>query len=275
MVRRRKHNVAASKRERELARAKHQRQQARRAEARRRARRRAQIGAAAVAVLVVIGGVFALSRTLAGDETSSTSEPRASASATPRPSAPSGDCTYNKLPAGSGQETKPVEPPPKKADTKGSYTAKIVTNKGEIAVRLFADKAPCTVNSFRHLAGRGFFDGTRCHRMLVGAEGVLQCGDPSGTGSGGPGYAFADENLAGASYPRGTVAMANSGEGTNGSQFFLVFQASAFPPKYTPFGQITSGLEILDTAAKGGVGGARNDVPKTKVVIEDVVVSKG
>jgi peptidyl-prolyl cis-trans isomerase B (cyclophilin B) len=264
--------VAGSRRERELARAKYERQQARRAAAVARVRRRAQIGAAVVAVLVVFGGVFALSRTVDRDDATSAAE----TVETPSPTAaakPTGDCTYTKLPGGNS-EARFVGLPPGKADTTGSYTAKISTNQGEIAMEMFADKAPCAVNSFGFLAGKGFFDGTRCHRMLVGAEGILQCGDPSGTGRGGPGYSFADENLDGATYPRGTVAMANSGKDTNGSQFFLVFQASAFPPNYTPFGRITSGLDILDRVAKGGTQGEQRDEPKTNVVVDDVIVSK-
>jgi len=263
--------VAGSKRERELARAKYERQQARRAAALAKARRRAQIGAAVVAVLVVFGGVFALSRTIDRVDTSDAAQSEPSPSPTPSAAKPTGDCSYVKAPE-VGPESKFVGLPRAKADTSGSYTAKVTTNQGVLGIEMFADKAPCTVNSFGFLAGKGFYDGTQCHRMLAGAEGILQCGDPSATGRGGPGYSFADENLTGATYPRGTIAMANSGKDTNGSQFFLVFRASAFPPNYTPFGRITSGLDILDKVAKGGTQG---EAPKTKVVIEDVVVSKG
>jgi peptidyl-prolyl cis-trans isomerase B (cyclophilin B) len=264
--------VAGARRERELARAKHERQQARRAEAARRARRRAQIAAAAFAVVVVIGGVFTLAQLL-GDGASSTPAASPAAQASPTQANPTGECTYTRLEQGSGQQEKFVGLPPSKQDTGVSYTAKVVTNRGTIELKLLTDKAPCAVNSFRFLAGKGFYDNTRCHRMLVESEGILQCGDPTGTGKGGPGYSFADENLAAATYPRGTLAMANSGQNTNGSQFFLVFRASSFPPNYTPFGQITKGLDILDKVAKGGVKQTENTPPKLEVVIRDVVVT--
>jgi peptidyl-prolyl cis-trans isomerase B (cyclophilin B) len=262
----------SAKRERELARAKHERQRARRAAAARRARRRAQIAAAAFAVVVVMGGVFALARILdLGGQTTAASSSNTTAS--PAAAKPSGECTYTRVPKGSGQQERFVGLPGTKQDTRVSYTAKVLTNRGNLELKLFTDKAPCAVNSFRFLAGKGFYDNTRCHRMLAGAEGVLQCGDPTGTGRGGPGYSFADENLAGATYPRGTLAMANSGPDTNGSQFFLVFRASSFPPAYTPFGRITKGLDILDKVAKGGVKTTQNTPPKLEVVIEDVVVT--
>ena len=104
----------------------------------------------------------------------------------------------------------------------------------------------------------------------------LQCGDPSGTGGGGPGYQFADENLKGATYPRGTVAMANAGPGTNGSQFFLVYADSTLPPNYTPFGTITEGLDLLDTVAKAGSNdsnGAGDGKPKLSVEIKTLRVT--
>jgi peptidyl-prolyl cis-trans isomerase B (cyclophilin B) len=267
--------AAGAKRQRELARAKHERQQARRAGAARRARQRAQIAAAAVAVVAVIGGIFALSRILDGGSTTpAASETNAASTTSPSAAAePSGSCAYSRLGTDSGQQEKFVGLPGSKQDTAASYTAKVVTNRGTIELKLLTDKAPCAANSFRFLAGKGFYDGTTCHRMLVDTEGILQCGDPTGTGKGGPGYSFADENLAGAAYPRGTVAMANSGPNTNGSQFFLVFRASSFPPSYTPFGQITKGLDILDKVAKGGVKTIENTPPKLDVVIEDVVVT--
>jgi len=265
--------VAGAKRERELARAKHERQQARRTAAARRSRQRAQIAAAALAVVAVMGGIFALTQIL-DDGTQPAAAPTPQASASAPAAKPSGDCTYTKVPEASGQQAKFVGMPGAKGDTEGVYTAKVVTNRGALELKLPADKAPCTVNSFRFLAGKGFYDNTRCHRMLVGTEGILQCGDPTGTGRGGPGYSFADENLSGATYPRGTLAMANSGQNTNGSQFFLVFRASSFPPSYTPFGQITKGLDILDTVAKGGVQKTQNTPPKLEVVIEDIVVTE-
>jgi peptidyl-prolyl cis-trans isomerase B (cyclophilin B) len=106
---------------------------------------------------------------------------------------------------------------------------------------------------------------------------VLQCGDPTGTGSGGPGYKFADENLAGATYPEGTVAMANSGANTNGSQFFLVYKNSTLGPSYTPFGKVVSGLDIIQNVAKKGSdnsNGTGDGHPKESVIIESVTIKK-
>ena len=132
-------------------------------------------------------------------------------------------------------------------------------------IKLANSKATCTVNSFVHLAETSFWDNTQCHRVSD-SDGLymLQCGDPTAKasetlscssatlGTGGPGYEFNDENLTGATYPAGTVAMANSGANTNGSQFFLVFKNTSLAASYTPFGTITSGLDILQNVAKAG-----------------------
>jgi peptidyl-prolyl cis-trans isomerase B (cyclophilin B) len=164
-------------------------------------------------------------------------------------------------------------PPPFPASPAPSR-AVIETSLGSVTVSLDAAKAPCTVHSFAFLARNGFFEGTRCHRLLdVPKAGVLQCGDPTGLGSGGPGYEFGDENLTGATYPRGRLAMANHGADTNGSQFFLTFRDSAFAPDYTPFGSITAGLGVLDAAAKKGTYGEAKDQPKAIVAIRKVTVS--
>ena len=124
------------------------------------------------------------------------------------------------------------------------------------------------MNSFKHLAEAKYFDGTSCHRLTTDNIFVLQCGDPTGTGSGGPGYQFGDENLPteGAdNYPAGTVAMANAGPGTNGSQFFLVYKDTQLPPSYTIFGTITKGLDVVQKVADAGrtTNGAGDGKPKT------------
>jgi len=152
----------------------------------------------------------------------------------------------------------------------------LATNCGEIVVRLDAAEAPVTVNSFSFLAGKDYFDHTKCHRLTTEGIFVLQCGDPTGTGSGGPGYEFADENLTGATYPAGTVAMANAGPGTNGSQFFLVYKDSQLPPSYTPFGTVTKGMDTLLTiAAAGTEEGTPDGAPAAGVVLDAVTVTKG
>ncbi|MGQ0842696.1 MAG: peptidylprolyl isomerase [Sporichthyaceae bacterium] len=171
--------------------------------------------------------------------------------------------------------------PPREAK-RAPYFATVVTNRGTIQIALNGRAAPCTVNSFLSLAVQRYYDGTPCHRLLNSSNGnrtaaVLQCGDPTGTGTGQPGYRFDDENLKGATYPKGTVAMANAGPGTNGSQFFMVFKDSDFPPTYTPFGTVTAGVEVLEKIAANGqfIGPTGSpDAPLLPVEIESVTVSK-
>ena len=165
--------------------------------------------------------------------------------------------------------------PPAKPDRKATYQATIKTNRGDIVINLLNSKAPCTVNSFVYLAGKNYFSNSTCHRLVTTGIFVLQCGDPTGTGQGGPGYRFADENLAGATYPAATVAMANIGPGTNGSQFFLVYKNTTLQPNYTPFGTIAAGLDVIRKVAAAGTDSKTGDGhPKDKVVIEDVTIKK-
>jgi len=169
-----------------------------------------------------------------------------------------------------------VGKPPTRASQLGTSTATLTTNQGVIVIKLDAAKAPCTVNSFGYLASRKYFDATPCHRLTTAGIFVLQCGDPTGTGSGGPGYQFADENLKGAVYPAGTVAMANAGPGTNGSQFFLVYANTTLAPSYTPFGTITSGLGVIQKIAAGGSdnsNGQGDGKPNMPVQITNVTVA--
>ena len=144
-----------------------------------------------------------------------------------------------------------------------------------MTIKLDRATAPCTVGSFVHLAEAGYFDNTPCHRMTGSSTlSVLQCGDPSGTGSGGPGYTYADETTPDMTYPAGTVAMANAGPDTNGSQFFLVYEDSTLPPDYTVFGTITSGLDVIQgIAAKGITGSGNATKPVEPVTISTVTVS--
>jgi peptidyl-prolyl cis-trans isomerase B (cyclophilin B) len=132
------------------------------------------------------------------------------------------------------------------------YDVKFFTTQGVITVKMLTDKAPCTTFSFRFLASHNFYGLTHCHRLATQGIFVLQCGDPTGTGSGGPGYAFNDENLAGATYPAGTLAMANAGPNTNGSQFFFTWKDTALAPNYTPFGRVIGGLDVLQKIAAAG-----------------------
>lgn len=166
-----------------------------------------------------------------------------------------GDCAY---PAG-GEPAKEVEPPPTTdVEKTGEVVFTIATNEGDVSVTMDREKAPCTVNSFESLASQGYFDDTSCHRLVDSGIFVLQCGDPTGTGSGGPGYTFADEVAPDATYGPGTVAMANAGPDTNGSQFFLVYEESPLGPDYTVFGQMdeTSIGVVARIATEGQDGSA-------------------
>ncbi|MEU8897528.1 peptidylprolyl isomerase [Nocardia sp. NPDC048505] len=171
-----------------------------------------------------------------------------------------------------GNQQWPAEPG-MAIDPGASYTATLNTSCGALTIALDAAKAPRTVNSFVFLSNEKYFDHTRCHRLTTQGIFVLQCGDPTGTGTGGPGYKIPDENLAGATYPAGTVAMANAGPNTNGSQFFLVTQDSQLPPNYTPFGKITGGMDKLTAIAQGGTkDGASDGAPAADIVIDSVAV---
>jgi peptidyl-prolyl cis-trans isomerase B (cyclophilin B) len=276
--------VAGKKqRQRKLAAERHQRRLARRAQ---RDRRATRVTVAITAVIVVaglsVGGVL-----LAGKSSGTTTTPKAtpSATASPTPSPtpsptvaePATHCVYT----AAGTAVRKVSLPPATPNYKATYTATISTNRGPIVIDLLNSKATCTVNSFVHLAEAAFYNNSPCFRLST-SDGVyiLQCGDPTGKGSGGPGYGFANENLTGATYPAGTLAMANvSGvANSNGSQFFLVYKNSSLPPDYTPFGKIVSGLNILQTVAKGGYGkplsSGGGGAPKEKVEIESVTIKQ-
>lgn len=244
-----------SERQRQLAREAYERRQVRQAQ---RARRTRRTWASAIAVVLVLGAATGVAV--------------AAGAFTPPKTFP---CTYT----ASGTASRKVSLPPKQADISATYTADIKTNRGTIAINLLNSKAACTVNSFVSLADQGFFNNTPCPRLDTTGIYILQCGDPTGTGSGGPGYEFASENLKGAKYLAGTLAMANSGTAdSNGSQFFLVYKNTPkLPASYTPFGTVTSGLNVLTAiAAKGDdnsnpAGGGK---PKEKVQIERVTISK-
>lgn len=199
------------------------------------------------------------------------------------------NCEY---PASAQPASKPVKPPRsgKVPLAPAEVSVSMMTDQGPIGLMLDNAKSPCTVNSFVSLAAKDFFNDTGCHRLTTSPMlSVLQCGDPTGNGSGGPGYEFANEYptdqyppgdpaLQGpVRYPRGALAMANAGPGTNGSQFFLVYQDSQLPPKYTVFGKIQDdGLATLDKIAAGGVApggnGPDDGPPVTKVTIKSVLV---
>jgi peptidyl-prolyl cis-trans isomerase B (cyclophilin B) len=168
-----------------------------------------------------------------------------------------------------------VTPPVKILPVKmGTFT--LVTNCGNIVIATNGIKAQVTLRALTALAKAGYFDASLCHRLTTSGLYVFQCGDPTATGRGGPGFTFRDENLPKArsnNYPAGTVAMANSGANTNGSQFFLVYANTTLPPSYTIWGKITSGLNILKGIAAAGVkGGITDGMPAKKIAIEKVIV---
>ncbi|NUS40216.1 MAG: peptidylprolyl isomerase [Terrabacter sp.] len=190
---------------------------------------------------------------------------------------PSGKTTTCDYPEDGREPARDVERPDTEAPAEGTIAATITTNFGDIGLTLDAATTPCTVNSFVSLAEQGFYDDTPCPR--IGDQdgfGILQCGDPTGTGSGGAGYSFPDELSGDETYPAGTLAMANAGPDTNGSQFFLVFRDSQFPPNYTVFGTIDeAGLKTIDAIAAEGNDGAHpagGGAPNKDVTIEKVTV---
>jgi peptidyl-prolyl cis-trans isomerase B (cyclophilin B) len=281
--------VASSKdRERKLARAKIERQQARRAEQARRKRviqARVAAGVSLLFIFVIVSwsfdwyGVFKTTKKVDAS-----------------------GCVWHTKGVANSSTVATGTPPLLKTKTTGSRDMTIKLNSGEVDAQLDATNAPCATESFTYLAGRGFFNNTQCHRLTTAGSGiyVLQCGDPSGTGSGGASYQFDDENLPtdftpapapsaspGASaspsgqviYPAGTIAMANSGPDTNGSQFFIVYKDTPFSPDYAVVGKVTKGLDVIQKIAKDGVqpssdGTAQVDgKPKDTVTIQALTVA--
>ncbi len=194
------------------------------------------------------------------------------------------NCQY---PATATPADKPVKPPVpgRTPTTPATADATIVTNAGPIVVHLDTAKAPCTVNSFESLIRQNYFDNTPCHRLTdEPSMSVLQCGDPTGQGRGGPGYRFANEYPTNqfrpfdpqlrqaVKYPRGTLAMANAGPDTNGSQFFIVYKDSMLPPTYTVFGQVDkTGFAIVDDLAAPGIAdGSHDGKPARPVTIKSI-----
>jgi cyclophilin family peptidyl-prolyl cis-trans isomerase len=167
-------------------------------------------------------------------------------------------------------------PPLMTIDPQKSYTATLNTSQGNITIKLFASDAPKTVNNFVFLARQGFYDDVIFHRVIKGF--MVQTGDPTGTGSGGPGYQFDDEPV-NRSYTRGTVAMANSGPNTNGSQFFIVQGTEVdLPPNYTIFGEVTRGMEAVDAIANAPVQASpfgELSSPISPISIETVEIIEG
>ncbi|MEU9519104.1 peptidylprolyl isomerase [Streptomyces sp. NPDC048224] len=276
--------VTQEQRRRQLAREKFLRQQQRRTSARRKARMR-NAAIASVLGVILIGSValYTTGVVLGDDDDSKTN---AGAEATPSASAPSKAPDPCEKPADGKVKTQTwKKEPAMTVDESAKYTMKLATTCGDIDIALKAKAAPHTVNSFDFLAGKGYFDHTKCHRLTTEGIYVLQCGDPTAQGNGGPGYNIPDENLKDKSlkdnvYPAGTVAMANTGQpGSGGSQFFLVYQDSQLPPSYTPFGTVSEGgMSVLKKIASAGAQAADpttgNTAPNATVVIDKATVTK-
>jgi peptidyl-prolyl cis-trans isomerase B (cyclophilin B) len=280
--------VGKQDRQRKLARERYERQLRRRAQRTRRVRQWTTISAAgAVVIVLAVVGYFVFAPT--GGTPAAAPPHSATPSATPgnvaaptkvQPAAAVSHCSYVSAPPAARK----VGTPPATPDVTAKYEATIRTNRGNIVIKLEHGKAACTVNSFVYLASKNYFSNTKCHRLTTSGIYVLQCGDPTGTGSGGPGYRFANEvagdaATASADFPAGTVAMAHSSQASsNGSQFFLVYANTALPRDYTPFGTMTSGLQVVRSVAKAGVASGANGPgdgpPKESVIIESVSIKR-
>jgi peptidyl-prolyl cis-trans isomerase B (cyclophilin B) len=259
-----------------------------------------------VAVAAIVAAVIAVvntkhdnkSNTAATSSSAASSAPDTSTPAGPTPSTPplpqfkpsasvGANCQYPASPDAAAKQVKPPRTGKIPTD-QAQVSASMVTNQGNIGLLLANNESPCTVNSFASLIGQKYFNDTKCHRLTTSPTlSVLQCGDPKGDGTGGPGYGFGNEYPTDqyapndpklqepVVYPRGTLAMANSGQpNSNGSQFFMVYKDSQLPPQYTVFGKIQDdGLLTLDKIAKAGVAGGGDDgPPATEVTIKSLLL---
>jgi peptidyl-prolyl cis-trans isomerase B (cyclophilin B) len=262
-------------RDRERAKRRHLRRQAALQARAQRARRNQQVVGAVLAVLVVVGGVFALSQALDGPSTSATPAAGGTASSSASPSTPATPSS----PAPTKSAKQYAKAPAKTLAQGRTWDATVRTNRGALTLELFGDKAPQTVSSFIFLSRDKYYDGTPCHRITLSAPlQVLQCGDPTGNGNGGPGYQYGIENAPGnGKYPAGTLAMARTSDpNSNGSQFFLTYGNSTLPTEgggYSIFGKVTKGLDVLQAIAKQGTAdGSPDGAPKNPVTITSITV---
>jgi peptidyl-prolyl cis-trans isomerase B (cyclophilin B) len=286
--------VASTKdRQRALERARYERVQAKVQAKRREAKRKQRLAiVSSIAAIAVIGGIVGIVLATTG----SSNNTKAAAASTPSSAAASPTATSSaasnpmEYEASGTSAVKGITVPTYNASSaEQTYTVTLTTNRGDIVFTADGKAAPYTVYSFVYLADKGYFNNTKCHR-LVWSSGLfmLQCGDPTGTGEGGPGYTIPDENLASlgaanssgtVTYKAGTIAMANTGQPhTGGSQFFLVGENSTLAPTYTPFGTITKGLNILQSIGNAGAAAADSSgttAPKEATTIEKVTIAQG
>jgi peptidyl-prolyl cis-trans isomerase B (cyclophilin B) len=257
--------VGTEKRARQKANRAQRQQEMVKAESRRRGMRIAGI---VIGLVVLVFGLVWIATKVTGNNDSTSSGTTVAGTTVAGGSAVTPTCP----PAG-GVDT-PVRtfsaPPPTCIDPSAKYQAVVTTNKGVYTIDLDATAAPIAVNNFVFLAENGYYDDTPCHRIIPGF--VVQCGDPTGSGTGGPGYQFKDELPAKGAYKLGSVAMANSGPDTNGSQFFVITgdQGVALPPSYTLFGQVTDGFD--STVAKMAAAGTSGGTPSEPIKIQSVKI---
>jgi peptidyl-prolyl cis-trans isomerase B (cyclophilin B) len=268
-------------RQRAAARARLEKEMAERAAAAKKRRQRQAVIGSAVAVLVIAGAAVWVTTALRHDDKSTASAQPAGTVA----------CTWTPQDASSGAKVVDVGTPAPNASNTGTQTLTIDTNLGPITATVDKAKAPCTAAAFTYLAGKKFWDGTKCHRLTTQGIKVLQCGDPSAKGkgyrptdgTGGPSFRYAEENLPAGkdpTYPAGTIAMAKTSEpGSTGSQFFIVYEdipAAALPAQYTVLGTLTKGLDIVKTVAKAGTDNANGQGdghPKKEVDIKTLTMA--
>ena len=264
--------MPTSKQRRDAERRRLRRQAQRRREQYQR-RRRINLIVSIVGTVLIIGFVITLIVVTNGSSSSTAAKKSATKSATATTSASanatSATCSYPK----SGTAARTVSAPSTTASKVGTVTVHLTTSQGPMTFTLNRASAPCTVNSFVSLAKQKYFDATTCHRLVTKTIYVLQCGDPTATGSGGPGYKFNDELTGKEKYTRGVLAMANSGANTNGSQFFIVDKNSTLAASYTVFGTVTAGLGVVDKVSKAGTtNGSTDGTPKLTERLTKVTV---
>jgi peptidyl-prolyl cis-trans isomerase B (cyclophilin B) len=276
--------VSTNQQRRQAAQRHLQRQLERRSELVRRRRRNLALIGTAVAVALVVGAAILFTGVFRGKDDNTSADPTAGDSTTAAATTnPDGTvaCTYSPDDSGNTNLKDVGTPPtPEATPTQGTSTLLMKTGQGDLTLTLDRASAPCAAASFAFLAEKKFFDGSPCHREVNQPTfGVLQCGDPTGTGQGGPTYKFAQEVSAKTTYPRGTIAMANSGSPeSTGSQFFLCFVDTQLSPDYTAVGTVDeAGLKVLDQIAAAGNDGSfepspGGGAPKTPVTIESMTV---
>jgi peptidyl-prolyl cis-trans isomerase B (cyclophilin B) len=260
--------MSNQKRERELAKAKYERQLITRSQRAQTAKRNQRITAIVVVVALVVAGVgFTVFN-------ATNEDPAVIAAETQAPLDPTTTDTSNEAvvldcsPAGTPRANDVSYPDGPEPLEITPTTLTLDTNCGQVVIALDAN-AQQTVDSEAFLAESGFYDNTSCHRLTTEGIFVLQCGDPAGDGTGGPGYSVPDENLppdGAANYPAGTIAMANAGPGTSGSQFFIVYADTTLPGNYSIWGTVVNGLDIVQEVASAGVKGGLTDGPPTQPI---------